>query len=31
MIGAGSTGADSSVRLYKDLKKNGKHELVSEL
>lgn len=25
VIGAGSTGANSSVRLYKDTKKNGQH------
>ena len=31
MIGAGSTGAESSVKIFKDIKKNGKHELLNEV
>lgn len=29
MIGAGSTGADSSVRIYKDLGNKGEHVMLS--
>lgn len=29
MIGAGSTGAKSSVRIYKDLQNKGEHTLIS--
>lgn len=29
MIGAGSTGAESSVRIYKDLSNKGKHEMLA--
>lgn len=31
MIGAGSTGAESSVRIYKDINNKGEHVLLSEL
>lgn len=30
-IGAGSTGAESSVKIFKDLKNNGEHVLLNEI
>lgn len=31
VIGAGSTGAESSVKIFKDLKKTGKHDVLNEI
>ena len=30
-LGAGSTGAESSVKIYKDLKNDGKHVVTNEI